>query len=388
MVDILRHLSAEGVSVWLDDISRDRLAGGDLERLIRERYVVGVTSNPTIFAQALADGEAYAPQLKDLALRGVGAEEAARELTTRDIRWACDVLRPVYDRTDGRDGLVSIEVDPRFARNACASVAEARALWWQIDRPNLMIKIPATVEGLPAITQCLAEGISVNATLIFSLERYSQVFEAFVTGLERAARAGRELSRIASVASFFISRVDTAVDQRLDVSGTDESKAIRGQAAIAGARLAYQRFEQESGSDRWAALAALGARPQRLLWASTGVKDPGYRDTRYVEELVAPGTVNTMPESTLEAVADHGKVCAGKRIASTYEDARRVIGYLEWFEVSYQELLETLEEEGLRKFNDSWTELLDEIGAQLDRNRLVGTGHLPDNGRPLEETRR
>ncbi|MFB7668115.1 transaldolase [Kitasatospora sp. NPDC056138] len=370
MSDILRRLSREGVSVWLDDISRERLAGGGLARLIRERHVVGVTSNPTVFAQALAsDAEAYAEQLQDLAVRGATAEEAVRELTTYDIRWACDLLRPVHRETGGRDGQVSVEVDPRFARNPDATVAEARALWWAIDRPNLLIKIPATVEGLPAITRCLAEGIGVNATLIFSPERYEQVAEAFLAGVEQAHRAGRDLSRIASVASFFISRVDTAVDQRLDAFGTPETRALRGQAAIAGARLAHRHHGQVFGTGRWDRLAAHGARPQRLLWASTGVKDPGYSDTRYVDELIAPDTVNTMPEATLDAVADHGRVPCRHRMERYYADAQRVRDYLNWFEISYPELLETLEQDGLERFDASWAELLDEIAVQLDKRR-------------------
>ena len=306
--DVLAQLSAAGVSVWLDDISRERLTTGNLAGLIRDRHVVGVTSNPTIFAHALASGSAYDSQLADLEVREVGLEEAARAITTYDIRWACDVLRPVYDATSGIDGRVSIEVDPRIARDSAKTIAEARALWWLVDRPNLFIKIPATEQGLPAITQCLSEGISINVTLIFALERYGQVIDAFFAGMEQARQAGHDLATIASVASFFVSRVDTEVDRRLDKIGTAEAAALRGKAAIANARLAYELYEERFATPRWEALRQAGARPQRPLWASTSTKDPAFPDTMYVEELVAPGTVNTMPESTLDAMADHGKV--------------------------------------------------------------------------------
>jgi transaldolase len=292
--DTLGQLSAAGVAIWLDDISRERLRSDNLATLIRDMHVCGVTSNPTIFAHALAQGNAYDVQVKDLAAREVTVDEAARAITTYDIRWACDVLRPEYDATDGLDGRVSIEVDPRIAMDTGKTIAEARALWWMVDRPNLFIKIPATLAGLAAITQCLSEGISVNVTLIFSLERYGQVIDAFMAGLEQAADAGRDLSRLTSVASFFVSRVDTEVDRRLDKIGTAEAQALRGQAAIANARLAYQLFEEMSATPRWEALKARGARPQRPLWASTSVKDPAYPDTRYVTDLVAPGALKEL----------------------------------------------------------------------------------------------
>ena len=362
--DVLAQLSAAGVSVWLDDISRERLTTGNLAGLIRDRHVVGVTSNPTIFAHALASGSAYDSQLADLEVREVGLEEAARAITTYDIRWACDVLRPVYDATSGIDGRVSIEVDPRLARDTAKTIAEARALWWLVDRPNLFIKIPATEQGLPAITQCLSEGISVNITLIFALERYGQVIDAFFAGMEQARQAGHDLATIASVASFFVSRVDTEVDRRLDKIGTPEAEALRGKAAIANARLAYELYEERFATPRWEALRQAGARPQRPLWASTSTKDPAYPDTMYVIELVAPGTVNTMPESTLDAMADHGKL-EGNRGSSGYDRARQVFTDLEALGISYQDVVTVLEDEGVAKFAASWQEMLETISTEL-----------------------
>jgi transaldolase len=362
--DILGQLSAAGVSVWLDDISRERLTTGNLAELIRDRHVVGVTSNPTIFAHAVASGSAYDSQIADLEVRKVGLEEAARSITTYDIRWACDVLRPVYDATGGVDGRVSIEVDPRIARETARTIAEARALWWLVDRPNLFIKIPATVEGVPAITQCLSEGISVNVTLIFSLERYGQVIDAFFAGLEQAREAGHDLASIASVASFFVSRVDTEVDRRLDKIGTPEAGALRGQAAIANARLAYQLYEERIATPRWQALREAGARTQRPLWASTSTKDPAYRDTMYVEELIAPDTVNTMPEATLHAMADHGVVRPGTG-CSGYEEAQQLFVELNGLGISYDDVVNVLEEEGVAKFAASWQEMLETISKEL-----------------------
>ena len=362
--DVLAQLSAAGVSVWLDDISRERLTTGNLADLIRDKHVVGVTSNPTIFAHALASGSAYDGQLADLETRGVGLEEAARAITTYDIRWACDVLRPVYDATSGVDGRVSIEVDPRIARDSAKTIAEARALWWLVDRPNLFIKIPATEQGLPAITQCLSEGISINVTLIFALERYGQVMDAFLTGMEQAGQAGHDLATIASVASFFVSRVDTEVDRRLDKIGTTEAAALRGKAAIANARLAYELYEERFATPRWEALRQAGARPQRPLWASTSTKDPAFPDTMYVEELVAPGTVNTMPESTLDAMADHGKV-RGDTASSGYDQARQVFADLEALGIGYQDVVTVLEDEGVAKFAASWQEMLETISTAL-----------------------
>ncbi|TMR07540.1 transaldolase [Actinomadura soli] len=368
MSDILKALSDEGVSIWLDDISRDRLKSGNLAELVKDRNVVGVTSNPTIFAKALSKGTAYDDQVRDLAVLGMDVEEASRAIITRDIRWGCDVLRPVYDRTDGLDGRVSIEVDPRLARDTRATVAEARVLWWLVDRPNLFIKIPATKEGLPAITATLAQGISVNVTLIFSLARYGEVIDAFFAGLEQARENGHDLSKIASVASFFVSRVDTEIDKRLKKIGTDGAKALESKAGLANARLAYALYEERFGTDRWKALKDAGARPQRPLWASTGVKDPDLVDTLYVDELVAPGTVNTMPEATLEAVADHGQL-RGDTVRGAYDDARAHMAALKDAGVDYDDVVKVLEDEGVEKFAASWKELLESITGELDAKR-------------------
>jgi transaldolase len=364
--DALAELSAAGVAVWLDDISRERLTSGNLAALMRDRHVVGVTSNPTIFDHALSHGDAYSEQLAELALRGVSVGEASRSITAYDVRWACDVLRPVYDATGGQDGRVSLEVDPRLAGDTAKTIAEARALWWLVDRPNLFIKIPATAAGLPAITQCLSEGISVNVTLIFSLERYGEVIDAFFAGLEQAGQAGHDLASLASVASFFVSRVDTEVDSRLDKIGTPEAAELRGKAALANARLAYELYEKKFATDRWQALQRAGARPQRPLWASTSTKDPAYPDTMYVVELVAPGVVNTMPEATILAVADHGKV-RGDTVRGTYEQSRKVFEDLEAIGISYDDVVTVLEQEGVSKFAASWQELLETIEAELTR---------------------
>jgi len=368
MTDKLAQLSAAGVAVWLDDVSRQRLTSGGLDKLRRENHVVGVTSNPTIFAKALADADDYAEQVKDLAARGVDLEEAVRMLTTYDIRWACDVMRPAYDASRGVDGRVSIEVDPRLAADTGRTNAEAKALWWLVDRENLFIKIPATLEGLPAITATLAQGISVNVTLIFSLERYEQVMEAFLTGMEQARANGHDLSTIGSVASFFVSRVDTEVDKRLDKIGTPEAQALHGKAAIANARLAYQRYEKVFGSDRWQSLADAGAHPQRPLWASTSTKNPEYRDVMYVEELIAPGVVNTMPEATIHAFADHGEM-RGDTITGYYADAQKVLDDLAAVGVDYNDVVDTLEREGVEKFAASWIELLDGVSKSLQAAR-------------------
>ena len=363
-VDVLGQLSEAGVSVWLDDISRDRLRTGNLQALIDDMHVVGVTSNPTIFAKSLSSGTAYDEQIADLKTRGVGVDEASRMITTYDIRWACDVFRPVYESTGGLDGRVSLEVDPRLARETQKTIAEARALWWMVDRPNLLIKIPATVEGLPAITQCISEGISVNVTLIFGLERYGRVIDAYLEGLEKAAAAGHDLSKIRSVASFFVSRVDTEVDQRLDKLGTPEAEALRGKAAVANARLAYELFEQRVATDRWQALAGQGANIQRPLWASTSVKDPSFGDTMYVVDLVAADTVNTMPEGTIKATADHGKLI-GDTIHGTYDASRQVFADLEKLGIGYDDVVGVLETEGVQKFEASWNELLDTIRTKM-----------------------
>jgi transaldolase len=334
-----------------------------------------VTSNPTIFAKAISSGSAYEEQIADLALRGVSVEEASRAITTYDIRWACDVLRPVYDETNGLDGRVSLEVDPRIANDHTGKTfAEAKALWWLVDRPNLFIKIPATEAGLPAITESLAAGISVNVTLIFSLQRYGQVIDAFMAGLEGAAAAGRDLSKIASVASFFVSRVDTEVDERLDKIGTPEAEALRGKAALANARLAYELFEQrfDASSPRWAALHGRGARLQRPLWASTSVKDPSFADTMYVTELVAPDTVNTMPEATMHATQAHGAL-HGDTIRGTYEASRKFFEQLDGLGISYDDVVTVLEQQGVQKFEASWNELLETIRTEMAAASSAGS---------------
>jgi transaldolase len=376
MTDVLADLSAAGVSIWLDDLSRERLRTGTLAALVRDKHVVGVTTNPTIFQKALEKGDAYDAQVADLALRGVDVGEALRMITAADVREACDVLRPVYDATNGVDGRVSIEVDPHLAHDGERTVAEARQLWWLVDRPNLFIKIPAIRESIPAIATCLAEGISVNVTLIFSLSSYDAVMDAFLAGIEGRLATGGSLDGLESVASFFVSRVDSEVDHRLDViakeSGDpargDAAPRLRGEAAIANARLAYQAYEKTFSSPRWQALAAQGARPQRPLWASTGVKDPAYDDTRYVVELVAPGTVNTMPEPTLDAVADHGRL-RGATATEGYETARAVLDELEAIGVPYDDVIGVLETEAVEKFETSWTQLADQVGAELAKKR-------------------
>jgi transaldolase len=364
MTDPLAALGQAGVSIWLDDLSRERLVSGSLADLIANRRVVGVTTNPSIFAKAISQGDAYDAQLRDLAARGVDTGEALRALTTLDVRWACDELREVYDRTGGQDGRVSIEVDPRLAHDTAATVAEARALWWAVDRPNLFIKIPAARQGLPAIATCLSEGISVNITLIFSLTRYGEVIEAFLDGMERAQQAGHDLSAIASVASFFVSRVDTEIDARLDKLCTSDAADLRGKTAIANARLAYQQYEQMLSSPRWEALAAAGARPQRALWASTSTKDPTYPDTRYVVDLVAPNVVNTMPEATLGAVADHGQVPADS-VRDHYEDAAEVVARLVTLGVDLEGALQKLEDDGVTSFDDAWTRLGEQLSGVM-----------------------
>src|SRR5437763_2107431 len=362
----LKQLSDAGVSIWLDDLSRERLVRGTLAELLRDKHVVGVTTNPTIFEKAINGSEIYDEQIRDLARRGVDVGEALRAITTYDVRWGCDVLRPAYDASDGVDGRVSIEVDPRISGETERTIAEARALWWLVDRPNLYIKIPATVPSLPAIAQCLAEGISINVTLIFSIERYAAVIDAFFDGLERARAAGHDLSRIGSVASFFASRVNSDVDKRLDKLGSDEAKALRGKAAIANARLAYELYEEKFSSDRWKALEAAGAKPQRPLWASTSTKDPSYDDTMYVLDLVAPGTVNTMPEPTLDALVDHGSF-RGDSVRGHYADAHKVLADLAALGIDYDDVVQVLEDEAIEKFENSWNELIESIQSELKR---------------------
>ncbi|MFD9004367.1 transaldolase [Streptomyces sp. NPDC059582] len=366
MTDALKRLSDEGVAIWLDDLSRKRITSGNLAELIDQQHVVGVTTNPSIFQKAISSGDGYEQQLTDLAARKVTVEEAIRMITTADVRDAADILRPVFDATAGQDGRVSIEVDPRLAHNTAATVAEAKQLAWLVDRPNTLIKIPATRAGLPAITEVIGLGISVNVTLIFSLERYREVMDAYLSGLEKAKERGLDLSKIQSVASFFVSRVDTEIDKRIDALGTDAAKAARGKAGVANARLAYQAYEEVFSSARWLALDKAQANKQRPLWASTGVKDPAYKDTLYVVDLVAPNTVNTMPEATLEATEDHGEV-RGDTIAGTYEQARAELDAVEKLGISYDDVVQLLEDEGVDKFETSWNDLLKSTEAELAR---------------------
>ncbi|QLL09565.1 transaldolase [Mycobacterium vicinigordonae] len=362
----LAALSAAGVSVWLDDLSRDRLKSGNLQELIDTRSVVGVTTNPSIFQKALSDGNAYDSQIAELAERGADVDATIRTVTTDDVRNACDVLAPQWEASDGVDGRVSIEVDPRMARDADKTVQQAIELWKIVDRPNLFIKIPATEPGLPAITAVLAEGISVNVTLIFSVERHRAVMDAYLAGLEKAREAGHDLAKIHSVASFFVSRVDTEIDKRLEDIGSEEALALRGQAGVANARLAYAAYQQVfEGGERFQALAGDGARVQRPLWASTGVKNPDYSDTLYVTELVAANTVNTMPEKTIEAVADHG-IVTGDTVRGTAAESQAVFDKLEALGIDLSDVFVVLEDEGVEKFEDSWNELLEATQGQLD----------------------
>ena len=380
MAQALNKLAAARVSVWLDDLSRPRIQTGSLARMVKGGEIVGITTNPTIFAKAIGAGSGYEDQLRDLALRGTAIGETLRLLTAWDVRAACDILRPVYDQSGTRDGRVSIEVDPRISGDADRTVAEARGLWWLVDRPNLFIKIPATLAALPAITASLADGISVNVTLIFSLDRYQAVLDAFLTGLEQRQAAGGSLVGIESVASFFISRVDTEVDRRLDQMAAARSGgkdvaanlgSLRGQAALANARLAYEIYEEMLLSDRWKALAAAGANPQRLLWASTGVKDKAFSDTRYVTDLVAPDTVNTMPEATLRAVADHGEI-RGDTVRGSYAAAHATFDALRRAGLSIEEVANLiLEEQGIASFAKSWDELIASVTKQIENAGAV-----------------
>jgi transaldolase len=366
MNERLEKLAAAGVAIWLDDLSRVRIETGNLAALMSEKHVVGVTTNPTIFQKAISGSAVYNEQIRELAVRGVTVEEAVRMITTRDVRAAADILRPAYDASELQDGRVSIEVDPRLAHKTVPTIAEARQLWWLVDRENVFIKIPATREGLPAITATLAAGISVNVTLIFSIERYKAVMDAFLDGLEQAYSNGHDLTKIASVASFFVSRVDTEVDKRLKKLGTPEAVALLGKAALANARLAYEAYEEVFSTERWSTLAAKGAKPQRPLWASTGVKDPAYKDTLYVDELVVAGVVNTMPEATLDAEAEHGDPNSDT-VHGTYDESRKVIADLEELGISYDEVVQLLEDEGVEKFDASWNELLDAMRTELEK---------------------
>ena len=363
MSERLERLTEAGVAVWLDDLSRERLETGNLAELVSTRSVVGVTTNPTIFAGALADGHRYDAQVRQLAAEGVELDDAVTALTTRDVRDACDVLAPVFEASGGVDGRVSIEVSPTIAHDADGTLEEARLLWRTVDRPNLLVKIPATDAGLEAITKTLADGISVNVTLIFGLGRYQKVMEAYLAGLEAARDAGHDLSTIHSVASFFVSRVDTEIDKRLDAAGADAS--LKGRAGVANARLAFRAYEEFFSGERWEALAAAGANTQRPLWASTGVKNPEYRDTMYVTDLAVANTVNTMPEKTLEAFADHGEV-EGDQVHPHYDDADATMAALAEAGIDYDDVIAVLEREGVEKFVASWEELLETVRGQLE----------------------
>jgi transaldolase len=364
MTEATQRTSDSGVSIWLDDLSRTRIESGSLQELIANKNVVGVTTNPSIFQKALSQVGPYDAQLKELGR--IDVEEAVRELTTTDVRNATDIFADVAKKSGYVDGRVSIEVDPRLAHETEKTEQQAVELWEKVDRPNAMIKIPATLEGLPAITATLAKGISVNVTLIFSLERYEQVIDAFIEGIAQADKNGHDLSKMGSVASFFVSRVDTAVDKLLEENGSDEAKALEGKAAVANARLAYQLFENKFAKDpRWADLEAKGAKKQRPLWASTGTKNPAYSDCKYVDELVAPLIVNTMPEKTLDALADHGN--GAPSIEGTYDESKAVMDKLAELGINIKDVTDKLEADGVAAFIKSWDSVLSDTQAGIDR---------------------
>ncbi|HAQ60210.1 MAG TPA: transaldolase [Microbacterium sp.] len=358
-------LSRAGVSIWLDDLSRQRITTGNLHELIDTRDVVGVTTNPTIFQGAISAGIGYEEAIDAQRAAGATTDETIFSLTTTDVRDACDIFRPIFDATNGVDGRVSIEVSPELAHDTDATIRQAKELSAAVDRPNALIKIPATKAGLPAITAVIGAGISVNVTLIFSLERYSDVIDAYLAGLEQARSAGVDLASIESVASFFVSRVDTEVDKRLGAIGSDEALALKSKAGIANARLAYELYEKKFASGRATALLEAGAHVQRPLWASTGVKDPALPDTLYVSELVATGTVNTMPEKTLQATYDHG-VVTGDTITTNYADAHFVIDALASVGIDIDDVTQVLEDEGVEKFIASWHDLQETVTKALE----------------------
>lgn len=364
MTESTQKISDAGVSLWFDDLSRERITSGNLKELIDTKNVVGITTNPTIFAGALSNGEAYSEQVKELATQDASLEDAVFTIMADDVQKACDIFAPIYNATQGRDGRVSLEVDPTLARDADATAAMAKDLAEKVGRENVMIKIPATEEGLEPIAKTLAEGISVNVTLIFSLERYRAVMNAYMLGLETALENGKDLTKIHSVASFFISRVDSEIDARLDAIGTEEALALKGKAGLANARLAYQAFEETFSSQRWKRLAAAGANVQRPLWASTGTKNPDYPADLYVSQLVAHNTVNTVPEKTLEAFAENGTV-VGDTITGTYDESEKVLNDIEAQGISYNEVVKQLEDEGIEKFDASWSELLETVKTAL-----------------------
>jgi transaldolase len=365
MTDRLQQLSDAGVSIWLDDLSRERIESGNLAELIKDKHVVGVTTNPTIFASAIANGERYDDQVRKLVGEGADVTKVIFELTTDDVRNGCDIMKPVAESTKA-DGRVSIEVEPDLANDTEATIASAQKLWQAVDRPNAFIKIPATEEGLPAITAAIAEGINVNVTLIFSVERYRGVMDAYLSGLEAARDGGLDLGRLFSVASFFVSRVDTEVDARLDTIGSDDAKALKGKAAVANALLAYAAYEEVLATDRWKQLADAGANPQRPLWASTGVKNPDYPDTLYVTDLVVADTVNTMPEKTMDAFADHGEL-QGDMVSGKAAEAQELFDRLDGVGIDLPDVFRTLEEEGVDKFKKSWEELVETVRKQMEQ---------------------
>ena len=367
MSDALGDLSAQGVSVWLDDLSRQRTRSGGLQSLVDDKHVVGVTSNPTIFQAAMSKDDAYDDDIAAMAKDGKSTEEVVRVLTAGDVREACDVLKPIWDDSHV-DGCVSLEVEPKLARDTDATITQARELWGLVDRPNLFIKIPATAEGVPAIKQALTDGINVNVTLIFSLDRYEAVMEAYLSSLEARVAAGKPIDGLNSVASFFVSRVDTEVDKRLTAIGGESAKGLLGQAGIANARAAYEKYAGVFAGERWDALTAKGAKPQRPLWASTGVKNPDYPDTMYVVDLVASGTVNTMPEPTMDAVADHGTV-TGDTITTNYDSAHDVLARLADVGVDLADVTARLEDEGVEKFETSWNDLVSGVNGKVEAAR-------------------
>jgi transaldolase len=356
----LHQLSELGQSVWIDFLSRDMLRTGELERMMNEDAVVGVTSNPTIFQKAISAGNAYDDQLREVLEEEQDPKEIFIRLASKDVEGALDLLRTVWDKGDGRDGYVSFEVDPGLAYDTEGTIEEAQRLHELIDRPTLFVKIPATEPGLPAIEEMIARGRPINVTLIFSLDRYTEVAEAYIRGLERLVEGGGDPTHVSSVASFFVSRVDTETDKRLDAIGGHER--LKGKLAIANAKLAYQRYKELFAGGRWEALAAKGATPQRCLWASTSTKNPEYRDVLYVEELIGPDTVNTMPKETIEAFQDHGEVAP--TLEQGIDEAEGVFEQLKEAGVDYDDVTATLEREGVEKFAESFTELLEGIRSK------------------------
>jgi transaldolase len=365
MASRLQELSKLGQSVWIDYLSRRLIRDGGLEELMREHAIVGVTSNPTIFQKAIAEGDAYDEQLREVLAEEEDPKEIFLRVAVKDVQDACDLLRPVWDEGSGKDGYVSIEVDPNFAYDTEATIAEAQRLHELVDRPNCFVKIPATEPGLPAIEEMIARGRKINVTLIFSLQRYAEVVEAYLRGLERLVESGGDPTQVASVASFFVSRVDTEADKRLDEAGAPDD--LKGKLAVANAKLAYQRYRELFSGERWEKLRAAGATAQRCLWASTSTKNPAYRDVLYVEELIGPETVDTMPEETIEAFEDHGEVAL--TLEQDLDGAQRVFERVAEAGVDYDDVVATLEREGVQKFSDSFAELLE--GVRGKRGELV-----------------